>query len=215
MVIQFQTLQGPQYVRVINKYVHLGVSTSATCAHAHEFAKRKASCMAAMGPIAKRCFGHECVPLEKKIEITRSLLFSRLMYGAGGWHTLTEAETKTFTSATMHVWRRVTESTYQHRINQHKLPLSDAEVIREYNLMLPMTMLKLLRLNLFITVAAGSNSTLKAVVFAARSAQKSWLVAVRQDFQWLQDVDVKERKQFLTGVHTVEDWVQHIIATPA
>ena len=62
--------------------------------------------------------------------------------------------------------------------------MSDMEVIKEHSVMLPMTMIRLLRLNLLIRLAVGSNLLLKAVVFSARNSQKSWLRAVVADFEW-------------------------------
>ena len=119
MTIKFSTVIGEKEVRVVNKYAHLGVSTSAGCAHAQEITARKQSCTAALGPIASKCFNHDGVELSKKIEITRSHLFSRLLFGAGGWHLLTKHEEQTLVTATMHVWRRTTQTTFQHRADKH------------------------------------------------------------------------------------------------
>ena len=65
----------------------------------------------------------------------------------------------------MHVWRRATNTTYLHRSKADLLPMSDMDVIKELSVMLPMTMTRLLRLNLLIRLAIGGNFLLKAVIF--------------------------------------------------
>ena len=88
MKIAFQTCRGQQYVRVVNMYTHLGVNTTAGCSHSTELSHRRSSATHKLGCIASKCFSIESIPIEKKIAIARSHLFSRLLYGAGCWHEL-------------------------------------------------------------------------------------------------------------------------------
>ena len=41
MVIHFDSVAGPQTIHVLNKYTHLGMSTSTTCSHTSVIAHRK------------------------------------------------------------------------------------------------------------------------------------------------------------------------------
>ena len=107
---------------------------------------------------------------------------SRLLYAAGGWPLLTKTQESSVTSACMHVYRRATGTTYVDRMNAGLDRVSDAEVIQEHSLPLPLTLVRLLRLNLFMRVTVGKNATLKAIVFASRLAKKSWLAAVESDY---------------------------------
>ena len=107
----------------------------------------------------------------------------------------------------MHVWRRKTGTTYQHRADAKLPPLSDAEVLRTYELMFPETMVRLLRLNLLVRIAAGPNSTMKATIFAARDAPKSWIAAVTLDFLWFKELCAELQSEFLDGCDKLTDWI--------
>ena len=214
MKISFKSHHGIQQVRVVDKYAHLGQSTTATCTRKQEIISRKRSCVASLGPIASKCFDIPDVDIDHKVNIAQAHLFSRMYFGAGTWCTLTKHEEALHTSAAMHVWRRTTGTTYQHRANSCLAPLSDAQVIEKYKLMIPSTMVRLLRLNLFIRIASCENAVLKAVVFAARSSTKSWLATVYDDFAWLKAVCNEAQSKILDGIDTLPELVPAIRHAP-
>ena len=125
-----------------------------------------------LGPIAGRCFANENIEMDDEICIARAFLFSRLTYSAGSWHEFNQKEQNKFIAATMHVWRRTTQSTYQNCVDKGENPISDQGVILKFKLMTPINMVRLLRINLLNRLTSGNNSTIKAIVFAARKAQK-------------------------------------------
>ena len=55
----------------------------------------------------------------------------------------------------MNVWRHTTETTYQQMIDKKEQLLTDEEVLRRFELTAPMTIVRILRLSLFIRIAAG------------------------------------------------------------
>lgn len=214
MTIPFTTHHGVQHVRIVDKYAHLGQSTTATCTRKQETVSRKRSCVASLGPIASKCCDIPEVDIDHKVNIAQAHLFSRMYFGAGTWCILTKHEEALHTSAAMHVWRRTTGTTYQHRANSCLPPLSDAQVIQQHKLMIPSTMGRLLRLNLFIRIASCENAVLKAVVFAARYSTKSWLAAVYEDFTWLKTVSDEAQSKILDGIDTLSELVPMIRQKP-
>ena len=154
-LIKFTANTGDYYLRVVEAYKYLGRKLVANCSNAAEITQRKVSCVSVMGPIASKCFDHDGVPVEKQITISRSLMFSRLLYAAGSWHEQASTERRQFSKAVMHVWRRTTQSTYHHIVDRHQEPMNGQQVIVKHGLMAPATMLRLLRLNLFVRIAVG------------------------------------------------------------
>ena len=61
-------------------------------------------------------------------------------------------------------------------------------------------MVRLLRLNLFMGVAVTENSTVKAIAYAARTSQESWMAAVEGDFKWVVDADRRANLNLLQHV---------------
>ena len=90
-------------LRVVCWYKHLGKTTQANCDQHLEIKIRKTSCNVALGTISSRCLDHEHIELDKKINITRVYIFSRLTFSAGSWHLFNKAEEKPFVSAVMHI----------------------------------------------------------------------------------------------------------------
>ena len=152
--------------------------------------------------------------MEKKICISRAHLFFRLLYGAGGSHLLTKQEEKTVISAAMHVWRRTTGATFQQWADLHLEPMTDEQVVAEFKLIIPTTMVRIMRLNLVVRIADGVNDLLKTVMFAARSSQKSWHKAILLDFDWLCDIDAKAGTCVLKGIVSNQSWVRHVKQEP-
>ena len=186
--IAFPTHHGLRRVNVVDKYVHLGMSTNASCTRQPEISARKRSSMDALGPIATKCFKVESIPLAHKVSITWSHIFSRLLFGAGSWGILNKQETSSLSSAVMHSWRRATCTTYKQREEQSLPPISDGTVLQRYELMAPLTMVRLLRFNLLVRVACSNNVILKVTVHAAMASPKSWIAAVQQDFEWMRNL---------------------------
>ena len=100
----------------------------------------------------------------------------------------------------MHTWRRTTRTTYLHRTAEGTPPLSDDCVVNKFELMMPVNMIRLLRLNLFIRVVTGGNSTVQAITFAARKSKHSWMFALRSDFSWVKDQDVRMGSKHFSGI---------------
>ena len=80
--------------------------------------------------------------------------------------------------------------------------------------MVPETMVRVLRLNLLVRIAIGPNLLLKAIIFAARHAPKSWIAEVERDFVWLKNLCAETRSAVLDECATLSDWIRHICAFP-
>ena len=172
------------------------------------------SCVFVLGPITGKCFEHMAGETLMKQMIAKSHLFSRLFYSASGWHELLKHQTKSVTSTALHVWRRPTNTTYLHRSKSGLLPISDLDVVREHEVMLPMAMIRLLRTNLPIHRSFGGNSILEAVVFAARSSQTSWIRSVITNVEWRRQVDSRRDQPLLAECLGLQQWIKVLQVWP-
>ena len=137
-----------------------------------------------------------------------------MTFAAGALHGLSAAEEHLFSSSVMNIWRKTTSSTYQNCVDQQVDQLSNAEVLLKYDLMAPLTILKLMRLSLFIRVASGHNSLVKAAIVAASGSQKGWIDEVQRNFLWLKRVDRACTTSFLDEVSHLYDWVPLVKLRP-
>ena len=212
--ISFPTVYGERQVNVVDKYVHLGMNTTADCSHKAEITVRRRVCNEALGPIATQCFSIAEIPVQKKVNITLAYVFSKFLFGAGSWCKLTKAEESALTSTIMHTWRRTTNSTFKERADKALLPMSDEQVVQKIELMCPLTLVRLLRINLFIRVACSNNATVKIAIYGARKSQKSWLQAVKQDFEWLHTVARQNNSKELEGLNSLPAFVRDVRRRP-
>ena len=83
-----------------------------------------------------------------------------------------------------------------------------------HNIPLPLTMVRLLRLNLFIRIACGPNCKSKVLAYAAREGQKSWLRIVMKDFDWIKNVDASAETSSFSSFKVLDEWVPAVVAQP-
>ena len=213
--MQCKSRFGTFELRIAAAYKRLGIMTEATCSHLMEIRARRDSCITALRPIAYRCFGNQNIPIEKKLMVARALIFSRLPYAAGAWHTLPQDEFKAFSTAVMQVWRRTTSTSHSDCEDSGGPMIDDAAVILKFKLMTPATIIRAQRLNLCVRIAVGGNDTLKAVVWSAKDSQKRWLAEVEKDFLWLRSADSTLVDSDLGDILTLSSWVPMIVGNAA
>ena len=74
-----------------------------------------------------------------------------------------------------------------------------------------MTIVRILRLSLFIRIAAGSNVVVKAVPFAAIGSQNSWMDEVERDFNWIKILSSACTNDLFQGIANLREEIPHIL----
>ena len=164
---------------------------------------RAAQCMGALRPLIAKFFNVPELDMADKINIGRANIFSILCAGASSWHELNQIDIRCFHTKVMKVWRSVTGTKYMavKGPNPEAIVMTDQQLLDRYELMAPMTMVRMLRLNLLIRVVLGDMPGLLQALYAAKQSQKSWLKVVEKDFEWIQGLHEDFAK-----VGTIQDW---------
>ena len=122
---------------------------------------------------------------------------------------MTPAERKLFHSKVMIARRSTTASHYTEREAIGLEPPSDQQLLDDFKLLAPQTMVAMARVNLFIRVVVRANPGLRRAIHAAKTSAKSWLAAVEDDFKKLRELSDEFKAR-----STMQDWIQAIRYAP-
>ena len=80
-----------QKVKIVSVYTHLGSCIQASGALGVEVARRTHDAQVAYLALAKRVFGAQEMSTETRVSLAKSLILSKLIYGAEAWGEITLA----------------------------------------------------------------------------------------------------------------------------
>ena len=137
-----------------------------------------AEMVAAGRPIRSKVLANRTVPFAKRVIWLRALLFSKGLFQAAVWPTLTSAELKVVHCAVVKVMRMVH---FPAGPIDFADSASSADVIRALGLPAPVNLLRTARLDLFVRLLVKPSPILLSLLFVARNAKRSWVKAVHAD----------------------------------
>ena len=109
------------------------------------------------------------------------------MFQAGVWPELNKAEYVKFKAALMRVYRLVAFDAYHDRAAMKESGewMSDGDAVSAAGQMHPATLLRFLRLMTAIRMARKASWEVWCILYAAKCAVRSWIMAVLADVRWL------------------------------
>ena len=179
------TIQVAEHVhlRVVQSYKHVGSVVAASGAMSMETAARAHSMLEAYAPLASSVFASRALSLRVRMMLAVSLLFSRLLLGAGSWVPLAPPALKKLASARMRVLRRIAAevSTGTNRV------ATDDEILRRLKLERMDGVLRRARLLYWARVLTNSPQLLHALLQGEGSWKPSWSKAICADLHMLKE----------------------------
>ena len=165
---------GPYDIHLVTKYVHLGGVLHHSGEVRLELNRRVALAHQAFGKHRKLIYQNRALPLEKRTEIFRSLILSRLLYGSDSW-VLKDILTKHRAHvAIMKLYRRFLGCA-------HDDSLSDDAVLFRLQMPSPTNLLRLARLRYL-----GSLCSIGDIAcWGLLNQDYRWKELVEDDFGWL------------------------------
>lgn len=85
-VIQCNTMHGPQVLRVVQPFVHLGIAVARDSLLGPEVARRAAAANAAFAILSRQVFGRPDLEESAKIKALGAFVDARLFYNVATWH---------------------------------------------------------------------------------------------------------------------------------
>ena len=165
---------GPYHIHLVTKYVHLGGVLHHSGEGRLELSRRVALAHQAFSKHRKLIYQNRALPLGKRMEIFRSLILSRLLYGSDSW-VLQDILTKHRAHvAIMKLYRRLLGCAHEENI-------SDDEVLFRLGMPSPTVLLRLARLRYLGSLCSIGNTACWGLL----NADCNWKQLVEDDFAWL------------------------------
>jgi len=165
---------GPYHIHLVTKYVHLGGVLHHSGEVRLELSRRVALAHQAFSKHRKLIYQNRALSLGKRMEIFRSLMLSRLLYGSDSW-VLHDILTKHRAHvAIMKLYRRLLGCA-------HEEAISDDEVLFRLGMPSPTVLLRLARLR-YIGSLCSIGTT---ACWGLLNEDCKWKQLVEDDFAWL------------------------------
>jgi hypothetical protein len=165
---------GLYQVHLVTSYTHLGGVLHYTGEVRAEVRRRVAIAHQAFGKHRKLVYQCETFPLHKRAEFFRSLIMSRLLYGADSW-ALWDAQSKMkLHSAIMRLYRRLLG-------RAHIDHMQDEEILFHVGLSSPTDLLRLCRLRYIGSLCAVGD----IACWGLLNRDRLWRVLIEDDMKWV------------------------------
>ena len=161
-------------VQVVSSYQHLGGLVHHKQDNAAEIRKRIAIAHTTFSQHRRTLLQNPCLSLHRRVELFRSLVLSRLLYGAESWTISTKQFKHFLHSAIIRLYRRLLPDLR----DQH---VTDDEILCRAGLPSPSELFRACRLRYLCTLFACHD----VVPWGLLNADAAWLELLRDDITWM------------------------------
>ena len=163
-------------------YKHVGAATTINADMGKEVATRCAVVGTIARSLSAKIFRNPLILIRPKIILMNSLIMSRQRFQCGTWPLLSKAEYNRFAGSMMRLYRMLLPAC---NFDKNEAPLCDTAVLDKLKLMHPAVLLRFSRMRTFFRTVRKADEVVWQILFAARSASRSWMKAVLDDILWL------------------------------
>eukprot|EP00435_Cladocopium_sp_Y103_P066288 s450_g28.t1 len=165
---------GTKHITVTGQYLHLGGQLHHSGDHRHEMRRRLALAHSTFTSHRRSMFQNAAIPLKKRVELFRTLVLSRLMYGSDSW-VLVDLKSRQFWQASViRLYRRLLRAS-------HDAHLSDEAVLNALHLPSPSELLRQTRLRYIGTLHQCSAVVTRGLL----NSDTAWCALLCEDLQWM------------------------------
>eukprot|EP00435_Cladocopium_sp_Y103_P022598 s1873_g5.t1 len=165
---------GVKHINVTGQYLHLGGQLHHSGDHRHEMRRRLALAHTTFTSHRRSLFQNAAIPLTRRVELFRTLVLSRLMYGSDSW-VLLDIKSKDFwQSSVIRLYRRLLKAS-------HDAHLSDEAVLNALHVPSPSELLRQNRLRYIGTLHKCSS----VVTWGLLNSDTAWGALICEDLQWM------------------------------
>ena len=167
-------------VRAVPSYKHLGIRFQMDADIDHEIQCRSAQARVSFHELRRPIFANKAITTGARFQLLQSLVFSKLLYGCGGWYSIPRRTVQKIDSLLMKFYRSVlntgfwssTRSTDDELRAQHGLP--------SFRVVLATARLRYLR-----HVATHGHEFHRQLLLEERGRNSGWLMEVEEDLTWM------------------------------
>jgi len=181
--VPLPTIGADVYLNVVESYKHVGTQCSVSSDVKHEVTTRL-SIMNTESRSLRKVLRKADSSITRKIYVLQAYIISKGLFQAGTWPALPPLQYKRLHTCILQLYRDITG---QYMRNSHDIGniFNNADLIFEYGLMCPMTMLRFFRMSLFARLVRKQPPHLLALVRELALKPKTWASSVLDDLRWL------------------------------
>ena len=190
-------------VRAVPGYKHLGIRYQMDSDLNHEIQCRSAQAQTAFHEVKRQIFANKALTIPTRIQLLHSLVFSKLLYGSGGWYELPRRTVVKLDSILMRFYRSiVNEGFWKNEL------VTDEALRAEYNLPSFRYLLAVARLRFLRHVAVHTHNYHRHLLLTERATGKGWLFELEADIDWMRRcIDLPELPPTPTTVDTWQSFL--------
>ena len=179
---EFPAAEGPQQVKCVTAYTHLGGRVHARGGIMADIMQKSAAAFNAVAPLRRTVFKSKLLGAAIKRQVLASLAVSRLAFSAPTWGRLNVSETEAWRKAWTRLMRLLTND--DRWTGRPSLP-DTSSVCEAAGVVLPGPFLRGERLLHFVRLARSLQDTLfQLLQLEFQHASDSWLLLLREDLHW-------------------------------
>ena len=175
---------GPIAVRVIVAYRHMGGQLNTRGDMGPEAKARAGAATGVIRPVKKKVFGNTDIKIDVRLSLAKSLSFSRLLYNAGTWDTLSPAAARLIRRSYMQTLRTVAR---MHNTKTDDAHTTDLQVLASLEEPQVEVVMMVHRLRYLVRLIRYGPPALIRVVMSQHTWTKSWVRKVIADLAEFQN----------------------------
>eukprot|EP00435_Cladocopium_sp_Y103_P023635 s421_g5.t1 len=161
-------------IKLVKTYKHLGGQVHHTTDQAVEVRQRTAIAHAAMSSHRRVLFQNPHIALAKRVQLSDSIVISKLLYGAESWISNDQRTMQKFHSAVLKLYRRLLKISPVQNV-------SDDEILTQLDALSPHDLLRRTRLRYLVTLTHARVPGLWDLL----ACDSQWLALLESDLVWM------------------------------
>lgn len=178
--IQFAVGENVLKLPISGDYKHVGCHTQASAKVSADVTCKMAAMAKAASMLERFVLANKGIPEDVRLGVAHTHVIPCGDFGAGIWHTMTQADQAKVSRAIMDVYR-IVDGCKRAAPGAGVTIKSDAQVVADLQVMAPMHRVLFARIRILFHVALRKRTDLLSLMHACKSDQKSWYTQVLSD----------------------------------
>jgi len=167
----------------VKTYKHVGTKTPFDAHMGEEVSTRCAMMRSGCFKLDRPVFCNTRIDMDKRLLIFQVYIVTKGTFQCATWSRMSASVYRKFHNCIMHTYRRITGHYFDNPYG--KQVISDADILYEYNVMNPETIIRVSRLMLLARLILKAPQELMSIVRDMANLASGWTHAILDDLKWL------------------------------
>ena len=170
-------------LRFPQQYKHVGTIMETSCNMTCEVVSRCHAMKGGSYRLRKCVLRNHSIAVSKRLSVLQIYILTKGTFQCGTWSQLPDSLYKKIHTCIMSLYRDISGHYFGNTCD--KKLMSDADILFEYEMMSPRTMLRCARIQLFARVVKKAPKVLTELVFDMSLLKTGWTASLLKDLRWL------------------------------